>query len=398
MNNAESGVAAAPDDGAPTFSPIENEPPLRWQRALHLAPRKGLGVARRAVIFTMLAWLPLAIWAALMHRLWEGPPGEALLQHFGVHVRCLIAIPLLVVAEATLHNGLSKLIPQFLLSGIVAPSARHRFERILHDVSRLRDTTLPWILVLGIALAWTLGDAPDPQADEMSWALGTDGRLGFGGFWLAYVARPIFVALLLGWLWRLALVIVLFARIGRLDLSLVPTHGDRVGGLGFTQPLPSAFALVTFALAAVLASRWAHEVLYHDITVASLTVPAAVFVIGWTLLLLLPLLALAPALIAVKRRALPAYSALVSQHGRLVDQRWIQREPVSDSALLEAPEIGPVADAGAMYQAVAAMRTSPVGRRSLIPILVPIAVPMLVVVALQVPLKDVLVKLLKTIL
>ena len=48
--------------------------------------------------------------------------------------------------------------------------------------------------------------------------------------------------------------------------------------------------------------------------------------------------------------------------------------------------------------AVAAMRTSPVGRRSLIPILVPIAVPMLVVVALQVPLKDVLVKLVRAVL
>ena len=263
MNNAESGVAAAPDDGAPTFSPIENEPPLRWQRALHLAPRKGLGVARRAVIFTMLAWLPLAIWAALMHRLWEGPPGEALLQHFGVHVRCLIAIPLLVVAEATLHNGLSKLIPQFLLSGIVAPSARHRFERILHDVSRLRDTTLPWILVLGIALAWTLGDAPDPQADEMSWALGTDGRLGFGGFWLAYVARPIFVALLLGWLWRLALVIsqsvAAICLWGTLVGSMLPLVFKRFGvdpGIA-SSPFVATFVDVTgtiiyFSLATVL--------------------------------------------------------------------------------------------------------------------------------------------------
>jgi hypothetical protein len=382
---------------APTFSPVdENDPPLRWQRALHLAPRAGLGVGRRAVFFTALAWLPVVAWAAATHHLWEGHAGgESLLQHFGVHARFLIAIPLLIVAEASAHSQLSAMMRQFTSSGIVGPASRERFERILRDVGRLRSASLPWILLLAVVLAWTAIDTPDPLADEVSWARGADGGLGFGAFWVAYVARPIFLALLVGWLWRLGLVTVLFARIGKLDLSLVPTHPDRIGGLGFLQPLPKAMALVTFALSTVLASRWAHEVLYHGTTLDSLRLPAAVFVIAWTLLLLLPLLALAPPLLAAKRRALPAYAVLVGEQGRLVHRRWIAREPVADEALLDAPEIGPVADAASIYGSVAAMRPTPVGKRSLIPILIPIAVPMIVVVALQIPIKDVLIKLLK---
>ena len=58
---------------------------------------------------------------------------------------------------------------------------------------------------------------------------------------------------------------------------------------------------------------------------------------------LLPLLMLAPALLAAKRQARLAYAALVGEHGRMVHRRWILREPVADPTLLEAAEIGPVA-------------------------------------------------------
>lgn len=137
----------------------------------------------------------------------------------------------------------------------------------------------------------------------MAWALDAEGGLGFGGWWFAYVVLPIFLALLLGWLWRLALVALWMARVGRLELSLVPTHPDHVGGLGFLEKLPWAFSLVSFALSAMLASRWAHDVVYHGTTLDSLKLPVIAFVVLWSLLLLLPLLALMPALAAARRNA-----------------------------------------------------------------------------------------------
>ena len=99
---------------------------------------------------------------------------------------------------------------------------------------------------------------------------------------------------------------------------------------------------------------------------------------------------------AARGRAIPAYSALVGEQGRLVHRRWILREPVDDNPILDAPEIGPVADAAAMYDAVKRMRVVPIGKGAIVKILVPIALPMIVVAALQVPLKDLLLKLVKT--
>ena len=206
---------------------------------------------------------------------------------------------------------------------------------------------------------------------------------------------PIFLALLLGWLWRMLLVAWWFWKVGRLGLALVPTHPDRTGGIAFVEKVPGAFALVTFAVTAVIASRWAHDIEFHGAMLQSFKLPGALFVVLWTLLALLPLLALAPALIAARARAIPAYAALVGEQGRLVHRRWILRETVPDTPLLDAPEIGPVADANAMYDAVKKMRGVPIGKGAIMKVLLPIALPFIVVAALQVPLKDLLLKLAK---
>lgn len=391
MPHPNSQAPAADGD----FSPVDNELPLRWFRRLHLIPAKGLGAGRRAAFLALLTWLPIVLWAALTGRLWNDATGEQLLQHYGVHVRCLLVIPLLVLAEGALHKASIRIVTQLTAGGIIAPATRERFDALLFALRRLRDTSLPWVLVFGAAVAWSLADVPAARDDAMAWAFAPDGTLGFGGWWVACVVRPIFVALLLGWLWRIALVVVLFWRLGRLDLSLVPSHPDRTGGLAFVQKLPGAFAMVAFALSAMIASRWAHEIVYHEATLQSYKLPAAGFVILWSLLLLSPLLALAPAMLAARARAIPAYAALVGEQGRLVHRRWILRERIDDAPILDAPGIGPIADAAAMYDAVRRMHVVPIGKQTIVSILVPIALPLLVVAALQIPLKEVLLKLVK---
>jgi hypothetical protein len=152
---------------------------------------------------------------------------------------------------------------------------------------------------------------------------------------------------------------------------------------------------VTLALSAVFASQWAHQILHHGVTFESLKLPIAALVVGWTCVLFLTLLAFAPLLVATKRSALASYSRLIAQHGRLVHRRWILHEQVEDTPLLDAPEIGPVADASALYDAVRSMRAVPIGKRAILAIALPLAVPMLVLAALQVPLGEMLGKLVK---
>jgi hypothetical protein len=210
------------------------------------------------------------------------------------------------------------------------------------------------------------------------------------------VARPIFLALISAWLWRLVLLFLLLKRIAALDLAIVPTHPDRAGGLGFLEKLPMAFSLFAFAISAVVASRLAHEVIYHDVHVQSLKLLVAVFLIVLVLLCLAPLLVFIPTLAEAKRRAMLEYSILVGEHGRLVRRRWILRETLDDQSLLDAPEIGPVADTLSLYSAVASMRVLPIGKSAVLAVALPAAIPMLALFAIEVLVKDLLLKILGT--
>jgi len=177
------------------------------------------------------------------------------------------------------------------------------------------------------------------------------------GGWITWLSRSFLLSS--ARLWRQILLFLLMKRIAALDLQIIPTHSDWAGGLGFLERLTKAFSLFAFALSAVLASRLAHDVIYHGVHVMSLQGQVVVFLILLVMLCLTPLLVFIPRLAAAKKQALLDYGALVGKHGRLVHRRWILGEELADSSLLEDQEIGPVADTVGLYEAVANMRVSP---------------------------------------
>ena len=99
-------------------------------------PRTGLGIVRRAIAYALVTWLSIAVWVAFAGRAVSGTVDEPLLQHFGVNVRCLIVIPLLVLAEGMAHADDA-------VPAAAAVRARRagggQGEETLKGVARLRD-------------------------------------------------------------------------------------------------------------------------------------------------------------------------------------------------------------------------------------------------------------------
>ena len=234
-------------------------------------------------------------------------------------------------------------------------------------------------------LAWTFMNPAANHGDELSWSVRTKNRHARLRRRVVRTScgRSTVRALLLGWLWRIALLVVFFSGSAKLNLSFVPSHPDRLGGLGFLEKLPTAFAPVSLALSATIASRWAHEIVYHQQSVAALKLPAATFVVVWSLLLLAPFAPLMPLLRAAQRRVAEAYGLVAGRTVRLVLRRWIDGTTKAVSPLLEPDGVGVIADAAAMYNAVRSMRVLPIGKATLGAVLLPIVAPMLVVAALQ---------------
>src|SRR6266705_2184368 len=66
-------------------------------------------------------------------------------------------------------------------------------------------------------------------------------KLSLAGIWYGYLSLPLFQFLLLRWYFRLFIWTRFLWQVSRIELSLVPTHPDRVGGLGFLTRTVYAF-------------------------------------------------------------------------------------------------------------------------------------------------------------
>jgi hypothetical protein len=166
------------------------------------------------------------------------------------------------------------------------------------------------------------------------------------------------------------------------------------GGLGFVERLPAAFTPFVLGIAVAIAGRWAHDALYHAVPVGTLRLPAILVIAGRVMIGNGPLVFFASRLAAFKHRSRVAVEAPLADHGRLFERRWIRHESVEDPHVLEALEIGPVADTVGLYEVVRRMRIVPVSRVSTLPIALAVALPLIGVFATQMPLKDALLKVL----
>ena len=377
----------------PAFSLLD-DPMLRLQRFLRLAPAEGFGAPRRAIFFVFVTWVPVVVWAAATGRLGPADWHDALVQHLALHVRCLLAIPLLVLSAPLADRILRVIVANFTEAGLVPDEELDRYAHVIRSVERWRDSRLIWGLIAGIAVAISLAAhraITGEEADVLRWGASA-GRFDFGAIWTLDVARPLFMLMQLAWLWRLVLTGMLFNGLSKLDLRLIPSHPDRVGGLGFIELVPAAFGLVILALSSVGCSSVAQQMLVHGVSLDAMKVPLGGLVVLLALLFLSPLMWFSRSLRRVRLRGRLQYGALAGRHVGGLHQRWIEGREVKDDAVLSAPEIGPAADVATLYGLATGMRAIPIGLRSLLGVLLPALAPVLVVATLEVPLKDILLK------
>src|SRR5829696_3635854 len=97
--------------------PFDAGPYTRAQTALRLG-HGGWSSGRRALIMTVVAWVPLAVLAAIEGLLWRPDPRESLLLDLTAYSRYLIAVPLLVLTEEWCLPRLAAIARQFGSCGI----------------------------------------------------------------------------------------------------------------------------------------------------------------------------------------------------------------------------------------------------------------------------------------
>jgi len=79
---------------------------------------------RRVIVLSLLAWLPLLLLSVAQGTAWGGRVAVPFLQDVEMHVRLLVALPLLIVAELVVNQRTRLTVRQFVERGLIPDAAR----------------------------------------------------------------------------------------------------------------------------------------------------------------------------------------------------------------------------------------------------------------------------------
>ena len=372
-----------------------------WRRA-HLAGDTLELLRRRIIVIALVAWLPLLILSVLEGHAWGSAVTMPFLRDVEVHVRFLIALPLLVVAELVVHQRMRPIVRLFLERRLIADTARAKFDAILAAALRLRNSVIAEVGLIalvygvGVMVIWRTQTA----VDVASWYATAPGswKPSLAGWWFGCISLPLFQFILLRWYFRLFIWARFLWGVSRIELQLVPTHPDRCGGLAFLANVCPAFAPVLLAQSAVLAGAIADKIFFSGATLPQFKVEVIVLV-AWMLVSVLgPLLVFAPVLAHAKRVGLREYGSLAQRYVGDFDQKWLRGGAPAEEALLGSADIQSLADLGNSFEVVSGMRAIPFTRDAVVQLAVFALVPLVPLLLTMISLEELLKTLVKIVL
>jgi hypothetical protein len=270
---------------------------------------------------------------------------------------------------------------QFLERHLVADEALQRFDDAIGSAFRLRNSIVAEVLliafvyIVGVLLLWrnyvalsaaTWYGTPTPGGLELSPA----------GVWYAYVSLPLYQFLLVRWYFRIFIWMRFLWRVSRLELSLIPTHPDRVGGLGFLGNTVYAFVPLLVAHGVILAGPIANRIFYLGAALPQFMIEVAV-VVGFLLCIVFgPLLVFAPQLAQMKRKATHEYGALAERYVREFDTKWVRGGAPAGEPLLGSADIQSLADLANSFEVVRSIRLAPITKEAVLQLLIVTLLPL----------------------
>ena len=380
------------------FSLVLGGPLFQLFRRAHLAGDALELVRQRIVVISLFAWLPLLVLSALEGQLLGGRVAVPFLMDLEVHVRFLVVVPLFLAAELVVHQRMRFVVRNFLDRNLIPENALTRFDAAIASAFRLRNSVLAEVLliafvyVVGVLIVWRHYSA---LATATWYAVPTvEGlELSLSGVWYGYVSLPIYQFLQLRWYFRMFIWIRFLCQVSRIDLSLVPTHPDRVGGLGFLANTVYAFTPLAVAHGAMVAGLIANRIFYLGAALPDFKVEIAVLVVFLLGIVLGPLLVFAPQLAEAKRTGNREYGTLAERYVREFDAKWLRGGAPADEPLVGSGDIQSLADLGNSFEVVRTMQIAPITRDAILRLAAATLAPIVPLLLTMMPLEELVKKL-----
>ncbi len=380
------------------FSPTVGGPLHALFQRLHLSGPSLEFFERRVLVVCAIAWLPLLILALLEHRSVAATGALPFWYDISVHVRLLIALPVLLFAEVHVHGRIRPLIKRFVDRRIISPEDMPKFKAAVNSALKARNS-VP-LEVLAFLVVYTAGVwvwRSKVAMTHATWYAIPDGmhlRLTYAGYWFAFVSVPIVQFMLLRWYVRLCIWFVLLWKISRLKLHLIATHPDHAGGIGFLGKSSYAFGPLLFAQGCLISGFIANRAIFEKASLMSFKMEAAGMTVFFVACILGPLVMFWPKMMAAKHKGAAEFALLASDYVLDFDQKWI-RGGSRPNNLLGTHDIQSLADLGNSFRIVEEMRAVPFSLKDTTRLAIATAAPLLPLGLLVMPLAALLKLLLK---
>jgi hypothetical protein len=359
------------------FSLVLGGPTYQFFLKSHLAGDALEMLYRRLIIITLVAWLPLLLLSTLSSS--TGSIGRlSFLHDVEVHVRFLVALPILIAAELIVHSRIRPVVRRFIERRIVMPQDLPRFERAIDSAVSLRNSIpveLGLLLLVYTVGLWVWRSRIAIVAPTWYALPGGPWHLTPAGVWYVFVSIPIIQFLLLRWYLRFFIWFRFLWQVSRIDLNLIPTHPDRCAGLAFLGKSAYAFGPILFAQGAMLAGLVAARVLYRGESLTSFKLQIGGFIVFFVVAILGPLVMFTQGMARAKRKGLADYGLLAERYVESFEQKWVLGHPAEE--LLGSADIQSLADLGNSYAVVREMRSIPFGLEDITRLAAATAAPLL---------------------
>ena len=372
------------------FSLVIGGPLYRILRRAHLDGNEHELLGRRIGLAVLIVWVPL-----LLLSLRDGNAFSGTLVPFfrdvDTHVRFLIVLPMLFVAEIVLHARVGQAIQKFRERELISEGQQAKSDALVATAVRWLDSV--WVELFLVAIVYTVGvngvwrHVSALPMDTWYGAFEQGRRYpSAAGWWLGWVSLPVLQFLLLRWYYRLLVWWRLMWQVSRLDLNLQPLHPDRCGGLGFLGQLSVAFAPFVFAEGALMSGQIADQIFFVGASLPEFKLEIATLVLVAVLVILGPLLMFAPPLANARRIGLGKYGTLGTQYVRDFDRKWLSGTR-PDETLVGNADFQSLADLGNSYATLDNMRLAPFNLSNAVvlaaAVLIPIAPLLLTMISLE---------------
>jgi hypothetical protein len=334
------------------------------------------------------AWAPLIVIGAIEKTL-TGRTSPLLVDP-AVHVRLLVAAPLILVAELALGKQAAMSLRRLADEGFITPDARPRFDAIVARSGRLTQAFAARVVLAAVAILFGVVMVATHRTGLVSGEAKSE--LTATRVWYATVALPVFGYVMARSLARWLFWVLTLIDTARLGLRLAAGHPDRRGGIGFLV-LPSLgfFAPYLLGMSSVLAAASVGPVLRREIGMSQLQHLFIAAGIVSVVVALGPLLVFTPQLFRVARQSIFQYGKLATDYTRRFDGRWFATSSRDD--LLGTPDLQSLNDLGGQWRETVEKTSLVVFRlRDLIILLVAVLLPTVPLLFAVMPVEAVLAK------